>query len=215
MQEYIKEITKKLKPKWEYDVIKVRNETIKRGQEHNNFEKVNKGASWASLQDVLMVYALVRYYKPHAILEIGTYIGTLTHVMDKAMKDNGTKNGIIFTCDKNFVYINDYNENIQYYNCISTKLLKKLKNHHVKIDFCFIDGGLKHGDNKLIKSLFNNKVIFATHDYKQGQKGVKNIKLMEKIFKESKAYIPENQGVGYCLPEMTSPINSSVGVLVA
>ena len=215
MKNYIKEITKDLEPGWIDKVIKIRDETIEHGKKHPNFKKVGKSASWASLEDCLMVYAMVRYYKPKTIVEIGTYIGTITRVMSIAMAHNKSKKpGAILTCDKNNVYapIGGDKFRVFYSNEMSTSFLKKVKKG--TIDFCFIDGGFKDKDNKRLKKLYKNKVVFATHDYKPDQKGIRNIKAMKKVTKDPVVYKPTEQGIGYDVG-LDYNINSSVGVLIA
>ena len=215
MENYIKEITKDLEPNWIQKVIECRDKTIEAGKAGPNFDKIAKGASWARLEDCLMVYAMVRYYKPHAILEIGTYIGTVTNVMMQAMFDNGSRTGIIYTIDKNNVYVplEEYKGNVVYYNNISTKIVKRLKHNHVTIDFCFVDAGLKDDDARMIKKMMKNGVVFVTHDYKDGEKGVRNVEQMVKVCEDSKVYKPNMQGVGYDVGFGVN-INSSVGVLI-
>jgi len=217
MKNYIKEITKDLEPGWIDRVIEIRDATIKHGQKHPNFKKVNKAASWASLEDCLMVYAMVRYYKPLSLLEIGTYIGTVTRVMERAGIDSDGIHPTIWTCDKNKVYEAEKKSHfmrIRYMNGLSSKVIRSMNKRQVSIDFCFIDGGLKPGDAKLLKKLYRDKIVFATHDYKPDQKGIRNIKAMKKVTKNPTIYKPTKQGIGYDVG-LDYNLNSSVGVLIA
>jgi hypothetical protein len=153
-----------------------------------------------SLPDALYIYEVIKKYKPKVVLEIGTWIGTVTRIITEAM------DGKVYTCDKKHVFNKAVikppdRDRVKYYNCKSTKLLKKLSKKGIKIDFCFVDACLQRGDNKLIKSLFRDRVVFATHDYKlPGDKGVRNVELMYKVCNPAERFIifigpPENSSV--------------------
>lgn len=158
-------------------------------------ENVKKTWSWivkleeeqraVSLPDALYVYTLIRKYKPKVVVELGTWIGTVTRVIMLGMFDNDNENiGDIYTCDKRHAYLT-INDKVKYYNCKSTKMLKKLSKEGIKIDFCFVDACLQKKDPKLIKGLFRDKVVFATHDFKEpDDKGIRNIKLMKDLLKK-------------------------------
>lgn len=159
-----------------------------------------------SLQDAWYIYLLIRHYKPKIVLEIGTWIGTITYIIGQAFEDM-RYDGLIYTCDKRNVFKGPPSY-IKYYNCISTKLLKKLIKKHRKIDFCFADANLQKKDPKLIKSLFRNKVTFATHDYKlPNDKGVTNIMKMKRVCDNPRIMTPEPFEL------FGNKINSSVAVL--
>ena len=66
----------------------------------------------------------------------------------------------------------------------------------------------------MLMKLIINGIVFATHDYKPEQKGIRNIKAMKKVTKDPTIYKPEKQGVGYDVG-LSHNINSSVGVLIA
>ena len=214
MREYIEKLVEDRSLTTAYNFVKALSErraTIT--ENHPNYKKVGKANSWASLPDCMMVVLMVRYYKPKIILEIGTYSGTVTNIM--AANLNVEK---IYTCDKNNVFENNVPNFIEYTNSLSTTFLKDLYKRGVKIDFCFVDANLQGGlkDTKLIKKLFgDNRVVFCTHDYADGQKGITNIDKMINVLggsdRKFEVITPEKYKIGYDVDGIK--INSSCAVI--
>lgn len=218
MREYIEKIKlPSLKPGLEtinHIVSNIYKSHTKETKKHKNYDSVGKAESWASMPDCLMVYLMVNYYKPKVVLEIGTYSGTITHIIV-----NGNESvEKVYTCDKNNVFHNRVPSIVKYTNSLSTPFLKSLIKKGVKIDFCFVDANLQGGlkDAKLIKKLFgDNRVVFSTHDYAPGQKGVTNIDKMINVLGGSdrrfEVITPDKYKVGYDVDGIK--INSSVAVI--
>lgn len=119
-----------------------------------------------SLADVILLYVLVRTFKPDIALEVGTWFGTSAFGMAMAMRENGK--GIIYTCDKNNCYLrnNPYADIIKYYNCSSGKLIRRLMLDGENVGLVFVDGRLSKNDVKNIAGLYGkNRFIYTNHDY--------------------------------------------------
>lgn len=161
-----------LKGNWINSVKLLFEDTTTGIKKNKNYLKSGKVGSWASLPDCLYIYLLVRRYMPETILEVGTLTGTVTRVLLQGMLDSGYM-GKIYTCDKNDVF--DYwgkkesssQPMVNYYNLISSKMLDRLIKKGVGIDFCFYDANLKKYDTEKLLKLYNDKAMFATHDYKK------------------------------------------------
>ena len=89
--------------------------------------------------------------------------------------------GQIYTCDSNELY-SGKSPAVKYYHAKSTKVLTRLFKRGVKVDMVFIDGRLHPGDDKRIKRLFGENILFVAHDFGMG-KGNRNIKAMRTQFK--------------------------------
>jgi len=129
--------------------------------------------------DALFLYLLVCEYRPECIVEAGSWYGTSSIVMAKAMKDLGI-DGHIYTCDKNNVLVDDSidTDMITYENRHSTNFLTRLRRSGVKIDMFFADATLTAKDVGLIMHMFRGPIRFISHDY-GWLKGTRNAKLVK------------------------------------
>lgn len=208
----MEKFAQQLEENWIDKVIKLFDETTNGANKNRKYRKSKKLKSWASLPDCLYIYLLIRYYRPEVIVEVGTLTGTVTNIMWNAMLDNGYM-GKIYTCDKTDVF-NYWGKEpkafpyINYFHLESDKMLSKLIKKSVKIDFCFYDAQLMKGDNKKLLKLYRERQIFATHDFKDGEKGNRNIAKMIKKNPNGKTIKPEPFKIN------GQKINSSVAIIV-
>ena len=118
-------------------------------------------------EDDLFIYNKVVEIKPKIIVEIGTWYGLSACVMAKALVDCGMRDSVIYTCDKNNMYIpeNPFATMIKFYNMQSKEFLKSLKRDGVKTDLMFIDGRLNEKDANRMYNIFNGLRTYMLHDY--------------------------------------------------
>jgi predicted O-methyltransferase YrrM len=134
-----------------------------------------KTAGTISYADMKVLYLLVRHFKPKAIFEIGTWIGTSAMVMAEAIKLNNNS-GIVYTCDDSDAYleIDEYRDTIVKITAYSDKALDQLPSG-TKIDFIFADGEFTFATIKKIEGRLSTDAIITTHDYVlPAEKGVIN-----------------------------------------
>lgn len=114
----------------------------------------------------LYVRALSVRVRPRIAVEIGTFIGSSTFSMQA---------GHLYTCDKS----NDCVPSSRTVTCYpfhsSTKMLRALANRGVLVDFFFIDGRLREGDEDLLWRLSTRRTVYAFDDYEGHEKGVINV----------------------------------------
>jgi hypothetical protein len=130
--------------------------------------------------DAILLYAIVAAIRPKLALDIGTWFGTSAVVI------GGNEGTVVYTCDRNDVYVanNENNRNVEYYNSISTKWLKFLIRKKTKAQFAFIDANLKDDDPALLRKVLVFNSPIALHDFEGNKKGVRNWKRLRRIFKE-------------------------------
>jgi len=134
-------------------------------------DMVHTGA--ITVDDAQILYDYVKENDIKVVLELGTWFGTSAYVMALA-------GAHVITCDKNNVFV-EYEplvDKVSYFNMLSTEFLKQNKG---KFDFVFADASLKAADPKMIKKAFSGPIRFATHDYTDGKKGVRNINKMRDV----------------------------------
>lgn len=134
-----------------------------------------KTAGTINLADMKVLYLLVRHFKPKAIFEIGTWIGTSAMVMAEAIQKNNN-GGIVYTCDTADCYIaqKPYQKTIKKITAFSDIALAEIP-AGTKIDFIFADGEFTFNTIKKISSILHPDAIITTHDYVlPAEKGVLN-----------------------------------------
>lgn len=130
-----------------------------------------------SLASCKSLYALGARVMPKVVVEIGTFIGTSTEVLQMWARE-------LFTCDKD----NDlwrFEESFQwgaksttYPRHTSTSMLTDLvgKGYRGKVDLFFFDGRIQDEDMGLIGLLSHDRTVYAFDDYEGQEKGVVNMR---------------------------------------
>lgn len=168
-----------LLPKLEEKIDRLR---VKGVREFPNIRttKEAKVAGTINLDDVVILYLLVRTFKPKVIFEIGTWIGTSAMIMAEAVRANNNE-AVIYTCDFNSYYLLDesYKDIVLPVNAYSDMALEQIPGDK-KIDLVFADGELTYETIKKLKPKLNTDAIISTHDFLQpAEKGVLNVVRMQ------------------------------------
>ena len=163
--------------------------------ENSNFVRPQILATTGTLtiNEAAVLYSAVKYFDVKTIVEIGTFIGTSTTAMAKAVTDNGFKDGRLWTCD----YANDvrlkcsYNIDLKYFGQrSSTDMLRTIDQ---AIDFFFIDGTLRSEDIDHIARLSTENSILLLDDFEGLEKGVRNAFSLEKNFADHLVIYPMSE----------------------
>jgi predicted O-methyltransferase YrrM len=134
-----------------------------------------KTAGTISTDDFAILHLLIRTFKPQAVFEVGTWLGTSAMVMADAMHMNGS--GHIYTCDQNSYYALDesYDEQITRLIGFSDVVVNQLPTD-CKVDMIFADGELTFNTLKALAPHMSDNTIIVTHDYEGiAEKGVTNL----------------------------------------
>ena len=129
-----------------------------------------------SLSATKSLWLLAKYFAPHTIVEIGTYIGRSTSALYLGARPGIEK---LYTCDATFDswsagHLSDKGD-IEYFGrTTSTQMLEKLSRDGVVADLFFIDGRLQDPDICLIQSISHDKTVFILDDFEGLEKGVAN-----------------------------------------
>lgn len=195
MNKFFRELEKIPEPKYLLDNFKLVIENGKRSNGLKELAQKYRGPKYdptcmaqtgaIGYDEGLLLYRMVRFFKPTNILEIGTWYGTSAMFMFHALRDEDI-DGTIYTCDKNNLYVCNH-DSIEYHNCLSTEMLKRLQKEKVKINMVFTDGRFFPKDERRIKKLMPH-IVFATHDYKKKEKGWRNVKALEPLYKDYSFY---------------------------
>lgn len=118
-----------------------------------------------SVEEGMLLYALVRLHKPKTIVEIGTCTGFSTRFLAQAVRDNGF--GKVYTIDVNPQFQNDGGwPEIEVFRGFSHDVLGSGKINNV--DFAFIDGDHTYAAVKdeidQVLEISSEKCLMALHD---------------------------------------------------
>jgi len=113
---------------------------------------------------LIALWAVVRYYQPDRIAEVGTYIGKSTFVLSRLGADT-------HTCDMSHDFKLPIATRITQYNTTSTEMFAKLDG---KIDLLHLDGRLQPDDKPHLERLFMPSTIITLDDFEGIEKGVWN-----------------------------------------
>ena len=119
--------------------------------------------------------AIVRYFGPATVAEVGTYIGNSTRAIV-----SGMSGGVIYTCDaaNDIKLLPMYGATIeQFPKKTSTEMFGELIKRQVKPDLFYIDGRLSSEDPNLMREL-NPGSIVVLDDFEGVEKGVVNAGLL-------------------------------------
>jgi len=131
---------------------------------------------------LIALWAVVRYFKPKRIAEIGTYIGKSTFVLSR----DGAE---VHTCDMTHAFMLPIHGKIHQSYDSSTEMLERLDGN---IDHLHVDGRLQADDRAHLERLFHADTIITLDDFEGIEKGVWNamqINLSNRIL----VYPPERQ----------------------
>lgn len=142
-------------------------------------EKADYKTGSLSDQDVYDLGGIVRYFKPTAVCEIGTFIGRSTHTIAANMDS-----GIIWTCDMSNdltlpAPLNPAVSIRQFPKTSSTQMLGRATNDKQKFDMFYIDGRLSIEDVEYIMACEEMKgALIVCDDFEGVEKGVANASVL-------------------------------------
>jgi predicted O-methyltransferase YrrM len=131
---------------------------------------------------LIALWAVVRYYRPEMVAEIGTYIGKSTFVLSRLGAET-------HTCDMTHDFKLPIATKITQYHGSSTEMFSKLSG---KIDLLHLDGRLQPDDKPHLERLFTPNTVITLDDFEGIEKGVWNamqIDLSQRIL----VYPPERE----------------------
>jgi len=177
------------------------------------------------IRDLLFWYLTARTFKPKNVVEVGSWIGTSTLVIAKALYEIYGDDFTITTCDyPTNVYITNHNykhlsDNIYYNNIHSDNLFQALVDSNGTFDAVFSDADLT-GQNirDFGKILDPSNLLFVTHDvYPHANKNEKGNRAINEV---DKAYggtqITPTKESGYIVEGYDSyPINAVTGIILS
>jgi predicted O-methyltransferase YrrM len=131
---------------------------------------------------LIALWAVIRYFRPKRVAEIGTYIGKSTFVLAREGAE-------VHTCDMTHDFKLPLTTSITQYHSSSTEMLAKLDG---KIDLLHLDGRLQPDDKPHLERLFTPDTVITLDDFEGIEKGVWNamqIDLSQRIL----VYPPERE----------------------
>jgi hypothetical protein len=131
---------------------------------------------------LVALWAVVRYFRPKTVVEIGTYIGKSTFVLSR----NGA---MVHTCDRDHDFKLPIYASIKQYHMGSTEMLETLT---TPIDLLHIDGRVQEADKAHLERLCHADTIITLDDFEGVEKGVWNamqLNVKDRIL----VYPPERQ----------------------
>jgi predicted O-methyltransferase YrrM len=142
-------------------------------------EQADYNTGSLSDEDVYDLSALVRYFEPTVVCEIGTFIGRSTHTIADNMKA-----GVIWTCDgSNALDLPaPENKNVtirQFKKTSSTEMFAKAMTERQKFDLFYIDGRLSQRDIELMAECVDfTRAVIVLDDFEGVEKGVANASML-------------------------------------
>ena len=192
----------------------------------DNGVKMGPGLAGGSpcYRDLLFWYLVARTFKPKRVFEIGSWIGTTTLVIAKALNEVHGDNFQIVTCDyPTDVYVREHSykhlsKNIYYNNIHSDNLVPELVKKGYKFDAVFSDASVSNSNVSDFNSLCDlSNFLFLTHDVytHKFSKGNDAIEKITKKYSGLNIFIPEKEE-GYIVDSVENhPINAVTGVLTS
>jgi hypothetical protein len=125
--------------------------------------------------DAVDLYKVVKFFKPDAIAEVGTFIGVSTLTMNLALE----RLVDIYTCD----HSNDIDLNVpnifQYPRIPSHEMFTDMAEKGVKVGLVYLDGRLSQPDIEPLNNILTDKTVFVMDDFEGTEKGVANAMMLE------------------------------------
>jgi predicted O-methyltransferase YrrM len=131
---------------------------------------------------LMALWAVIRYFRPKTVAEVGTYIGKSTFVLSRLGAD-------VHTCDMTHDFKLPIATKITQYHTSSTEMLAKLDG---KIDLLHLDGRLQADDREHLTRLCAPDTIITLDDFEGVEKGVWNAMQFD-LSKRILVYPPERQ----------------------
>ena len=131
---------------------------------------------------LMALWAVIRYFRPKTVAEVGTYIGKSTFVLSRLGAD-------VHTCDMTHDFKLPIATKITQYHTSSTEMLAKLDG---KIDLLHLDGRLQADDREHLVRLCTPDTIITLDDFEGVEKGVWNAMQFD-LSKRILVYPPERQ----------------------
>lgn len=131
---------------------------------------------------LIALWAVIRYFRPTRVAEVGTYIGKSTFVLSRLGAD-------VHTCDMTHDFKLPIATKITQYHTSSTEMLAKLDG---KIDLLHLDGRLQADDREHLVRLCTPDTIITLDDFEGVEKGVWNAMQFD-LSKRILVYPPERQ----------------------
>jgi predicted O-methyltransferase YrrM len=129
---------------------------------------------------LMALWAVIRYFRPKTVAEVGTYIGKSTFVLSRLGAD-------VHTCDMTHDFKLPIATKITQYHSSSTEMLAKLDG---KIDLLHLDGRLQADDREHLTRLCTADTIITLDDFEGVEKGVWNAMQFD-LSKRILVYPPE------------------------
>ena len=131
---------------------------------------------------LMALWAVIRYFRPNRVAEVGTYIGKSTFVLSRLGAD-------VHTCDMTHDFKLPIATKITQYHTSSTEMLAKLDG---KINLLHLDGRLQADDREHLARLCSPDTIITLDDFEGVEKGVWNAMQFD-LSKRILVYPPERQ----------------------
>jgi predicted O-methyltransferase YrrM len=131
---------------------------------------------------LMALWAVIRYFRPKTVAEVGTYIGKSTFVLSRLGAD-------VHTCDMTHDFKLPIATKITQYHTSSTEMLAKMEG---KIDLLHLDGRLQADDREHLVRLCTPDTIITLDDFEGVEKGVWNAMQFD-LSKRILVYPPERQ----------------------
>ena len=163
-----------------------------------DLEKLDPARRTGTTNDASLIalWAVVRYFRPQTVAEIGTYIGKSTFVLSRL----GAKT---HTCDMTHNFKLPLATYITQYHGSSTEMFTKLD---APIDLLHLDGRLQPDDKTHLARLCTPNTIITLDDFEGVEKGVWNAMQFD-LSKRILVYPPERQLTErYALGDATTAI---------
>jgi len=147
-----------------------------------DLEKLDPGRRTGTTNDASLIalWAVIRYFRPKRVTEVGTYIGKSTFVLSRLGAD-------VHTCDMTHDFKLPIATKITQYHTSSTEMLAKLDG---EIDLLHLDGRLQADDREHLARLCTPDTIITLDDFEGVEKGVWNAMQFD-LSKRILVYPPE------------------------
>jgi hypothetical protein len=132
----------------------------------NDLEKLDPNCRTGTTRNASLIalWAVVRYFKPQMVAEIGTYIGKSTFVLSRL-------GATVHTCDRDHDFKLPLYAKVHPYPTGSTEMLETLTQ---PIDLLHIDGRIQETDKPHLERLCHKDTIITLDDFEGVEKGVWN-----------------------------------------
>ena len=145
--------------------------------------------------DAVDLYKITKFFRPHEIAEVGTFIGVSTLVMNLALE----RLVDIYTCDASNAIDLDIPNIHQYPKTVSHDMFKDLAEKEVKVDLVYLDGRLSQQDVEPLSKIIHADTVFIFDDFEGVEKGVVNAMMVES-FARALIYPREGRKTAISIP---------------